>query len=188
VDTWIDFFSPHFPSREAARAFVAPLEGLELDDPRHSAKVMMHQVQRLISIAEDLPQIRQGKESLQLMFLLICAENIAKMHAHYDDDGRSKEYVRRFFAQHVAANDQQTLERSFTTHDFQALALQQIVDALYGVRCDVVHEGNYWGFHFHDGRMAIQNHGPDMIVSIQLSAFRDIVVRGCISAVSTYAP
>lgn len=188
MNTWLRFFDPHFPSQEALRGFIEPLEALDLGDPRHPAKIMMHQTQRLISIADDLPTIRSGKESLQILFLLISAENIAKMHDHFAGEGHSRAYVRRFFEELVSADDRRVLERSFATHAMQPISLRGIVDILYDVRCDVVHEGKYWGFHFHDGRTPILNTEPDVNVFIQLSAFRDIVVRGCIAAISGYAP
>lgn len=187
MDKWIDFFAPFFATRDDARGFVEPLEALALEDPRHPTKIMLHQTQRLISISDDLPAIRKGKESLQLAFLLICAENIAKMHDNYDDEGSSKAYVRKFFEQFVVEEDYDVLERSFTTYERTPLYLRAVVDALYAVRCDVVHEGKYWGFQFHDGKTPMLNGDPDVIVSITLHELRDIVVRGCIRAINTYA-
>lgn len=186
MDKWIDFFEPFFHNREDATQFVEPLEALALEDPRHPAKIMLHQTQRLTSISDDLPVIRKGKESLQLAFLLICAENIAKMHDNFDDEGCSKAYVRKFFEQLLLDEDRHVLEVSFTTHENKPLDLRGIVDALYTVRCDVVHEGKYWGFQFSDGRTRLMNGDPDVIVSITLRQFRDIVVKGCIHAINTY--
>ena len=187
MDTWLRFFGPHFPSNEALLKFIEPLEALVLEDSRHPAKIMMHQTQRLISIADDLPAIRSGKESLQLVFLLICAENLAKMHDHFTGEGQSRAYVRKFFEVLVSGDDRDVLEHSFT-HGMRPIPLRGIVDMLYDVRCDVVHEGKYWGFHFHDGRTPMLNTEPDVNVFIQLSSFRDIVVRGCIAAISQHAP
>jgi hypothetical protein len=55
---------------------------------------------------------------------------------------------------------------------------------LYDVRCDVVHEGNCWGFAFHDGVTPMINVAPDVEARIRLRTLRDMVVRGCIKAVS----
>ena len=186
MEKWIEFFTSFFHNRDDAKQFVEPLEALALEDPRHPAKIMLHQTQRLISISDDLPVIRKGKESLQLAFLLICAENIAKMHDNFDEEGHSRAYVRRFFEQFLADDDRHILQASLTSHRNQPLDLRAIVDALYGVRCDVVHEGKYWDFHFSDGDVRMMNGDPDVIVSITLRQFRDIVVRGCIRAINTY--
>ena len=187
MDKWIDFYESFFPTRADAQAFVEALEALDADAPRHRAKIMMHQAQRLVSLADDLAQIRPGKESLQLLFLIICAENIAKLFHNFDDEGQSRAYVRRFFDEFVIGNDRDTLERSFVAEDFVALNLQQVVDTLYSVRCDVVHEGQYWGFQFHDGKTRMITGDPVVTVSLQLTALRDIVVRGCIRAINEYA-
>lgn len=187
MDTWIEFFAAFFSSIDEARAFVEPLESLDVEDRKHPAKIMMHQTKRLISIADDLPIIRAGQESLQLLFLLICAENIAKMHDNFDDDGQSKAYVVKFFNQFVVGDDKKTLESSFATHAIKSLTLEEIAKTLYSVRCDVVHEGRYWGFHFHNGKYPILNTEPDVNVYITLNVFRRIIGRGCIRAIQTYS-
>lgn len=188
MDKWIVFFAPFFSSSDEAKAFVEPLEALDVEDRKHPAKIMMHQTQRLISIADDLPTIRKGKESLQLLFLLVCAENIAKMHDNFDDDGQSKAYVVKFFNQFVEDDDKRILETSFNTHEMNPLPLEEIAKTLYSVRCDVVHEGQYWDFHFRNGKTPILNTEPDVIVSITLNELRRIIGRGCIRAIQTYSP
>src|SRR6266567_1660427 len=97
ANPWISFFAPVLGGEREAHEFVDPLEALERAEPQHPAKIMMHQTQRLVSIADDLPTIRNGKESLQLLFLLICAENTAKLHDNFDGEGESRRYVRQFF-------------------------------------------------------------------------------------------
>lgn len=68
-------------------------------------------------------------------------------------------------------------------------SLDEVIDTLYDIRCDVVHEGNYWGFNF-----ATEGEGFPLILSgrnakrilrvrISYADFRDIVVRGIIKAV-----
>jgi hypothetical protein len=186
MDEWIDFYAPFFVSREEAALFVERFEGLTLEDSHHPAKIMMHQVQRLVSLADDLPQIRPQRESLQLLFLLICAEHISKLHDNFDEEGRSRAYTRRFFEELLPEKYRDSLRRGFSSIDRQPLTVREIVDLLYDVRCDVVHEGNYWGFHFHDGRTPMLNTDPDVIVNIMFQDLRAIVVLGCIEAVRTY--
>jgi hypothetical protein len=53
---------------------------------------------------------------------------------------------------------------------------------LYEIRCDVVHEGEFWSFAFHDGTMSMVNIDPDVIADITFDSLRDIVVRGSINA------
>lgn len=188
MNTWLDFYAPFFPSREATARFVGELEELDRDAPRHRAKILMHQTQRLVSLADDVEKIRPGKQSLQLAFLIICCENVAKLFHKFEEEGQSKAYVRRFFDEFLVDADQVRLAGALTRHDLQRLSIREIADTLYAVRCDVVHEGNYWGFHFHDGQMAMLNIDPDVNVYIQFSEFRDIVVRGAIRAITQYSP
>lgn len=188
MEKWIAFYEQCFPSRNAAQAFVEELEAVtDRTMPKHRAKIMMHQVQRLISLADDVLKIREGRESLQLLFVLICAENIAKLFHNFDDEGQSRAFVRRFFSEFVVGGDRAVLESSFFTHDAIPLDLQAVVDSLYSVRCDVVHEGQYWGFRFHDGGTPMLNTDPDVTVHITFAKFRAIVVRACVRAIQTYA-
>lgn len=186
MEKWVDFFAPSFSSRKEAEEFVAHYEGMDLDNPLHPAKIMMHQTQRLITISDDLPKIRPGKESLQLLFLLVCAEHIAKLHDHYDGEGKSRAYVRYFFGNLLSTEQQDVLRTGITNWNRQPSTVKEAIDALYNVRCDVVHEGKYWGFHFNDGSTSMLNGEPDVIVNIRLVDLRALIVLGCIAAIRSY--
>ncbi len=188
---WVDFFAEFFDSWEDAEAFVEPLEALDSErDKRHPAKVMMHQTQRLVSLADDLPKIRQDSaEGLRLLFLLICAEHIAKMHDDFHRDGKSRSYVRQFFEQHLSAADKNRLQNGIRDNSNRSSTLKAASDALYDIRCDVVHEGNYWGFVPATDGTPMLSADAKIIVRLSFEELRTIVVRGCIRAIeSRYAP
>ncbi len=185
MEKWVNFYAPFFPTRAETEAWVAQCEALS--PPNNHAKIMMHQAQRLISIADDLPEIRPHAESLQLMFYMVCAEHLAKLHDKFNGEGQSRAYVRRFFENFVTGGDRGTLAAAFTDHTdylMRTLPFKRAVDILYNVRCDVVHEGNYWGFAFHDGSTPMLNTDPDVIVNIRLDDLRTIVIHGSINAVT----
>ena len=139
MQKWIPFFEPHFESLEATQTFISTCEAGKGEPPM----LMMHQTQRLVSLAEDIVQVRK-KDSLRVLFLLICAEAIAKLHDGVAEEGRSRPYTRRFFQDFVSTEDQETIEVSFFDVDKEGpLDLKAAVDLLYDIRCDVVHEGNY---------------------------------------------
>ncbi|MCK4621669.1 MAG: hypothetical protein KAT62_05570 [Desulfuromonadales bacterium] len=186
TNKWLQFFEPFFPTPGEARTFVEELEPLCIDDTPHPAKIMMHQTQRLISLADDIPEIRRNNETLPLLFLLICAEHIAKKFHNFNKDGQSRAYVRRFFNEFLSEEDKRKIETGIRKHDRKPSTVQQATDILYDVRCDTVHEGKYWGFHFHDGDTPILGTDPDVIISIKLSELRNIIVRGCIEAIKSY--
>ena len=187
MDKWIDFFEPHFANRADATAFVTVLEELAPGDPRHRAKIMMHQIQRLVSLAEDIDQIRPRTEALRLFFLIVCAEHISKLHANFQGEGQSSLHVRLFFQNFLPAADRQVLETSVVDAQFHVLNLEQVVRLLYDVRCDVAHEGKYWLFQFAFPDMPAIIGDPPITIKIGYSAFRDMVIRAGVRAVETYA-
>ena len=147
---------------------------------------MMHQCQRLVSLSDDIAEIRPHREALRLLFLLMCAENISKLHDEFQGEGQSRAHVRGFFDTFLSERDKQTVGAGFVDHSkhlMPSLGLRAAVDMLYDVRCDVVHEGNYWEFTFHDAHTPMLNVDPDVIAHITFNHLRAIVVRGCINAV-----
>lgn len=186
IEKWVQFYEPFFGSEGAARDFVAPLEALRLGEPRHPAKIMMHQTQRLVSLADDIPKIRKGNETLPLLFLMVCAEHIAKLFDGFDGEGQSRAYVRNFFERFLSKQEQHELTLCITTHDRKPVSLRAAVDMFYSVRCDTVHEGKYWGFHFQYEDTPMLSCDPDVVLSLSLREFRAFVVRGCINAIQTY--
>ena len=187
-DEWVSFYLPYFPTESDARTFVETSE--QLPPSNNTAKILMHQAQRLISLCDDVLQIRPHTDSLRLLFLLMCAENVAKLHDGFAGEGKSRNYVRRFFSQFLSAEDKVQLGAGFrynsaSAHLLPTLGPDKAVDMLYEIRCDVVHEGEFWGFAFHDGTMSMVNTDPDVIADITFETLRDIVVRGCINAIKS---
>lgn len=185
MEPWLSFYRPHFPSQMAAEEFVDACEKLQPSAPNHVAKIMMHQAPRLVSIVDDLPKFRPHQEPLQVLFLVMCAENIAKLHAAFSGEGKSRYYVQKFFANFLSQTDKDALSYGFTLNAdrLPRIGFSKAVDLLYDIRCDVVHEGNYTDFAFHDGQMPMVNTNPDVIAEIRLARVRDIVVGGCINAI-----
>jgi hypothetical protein len=75
---------------------------------------MMHQAQRLVSIVDDLPKFRPNQEPLQVLFLLMCVENISKLHDGFSDEGKSWHYVQRFFATFLSTRGKEAISYGFT--------------------------------------------------------------------------
>lgn len=185
MEPWLSFYLRHFASRIEAEDFVQACENLQPSSPNHVAKIMMHQTQRLVSIADDLPQFRPHTEPLQVLFLVMCSENIAKLHDGFSDEGKSRRYVQQFFDKFLLQSDKDALSYGFKVNRdrLPPIGFGKAVDLLYDIRCDVVHEGNYRDFAFHNGHMPMVNTDPDVIAEIQLVQVRDIILRGCINAI-----
>jgi len=184
---WLDFYSPYFSSAQEVTDFVEQIEAIPIGDPLHRRKILMHQTQRLVSIAIDIDQIRPKKQALQLAFLIISCENISKLFHNYGGDMQSKHYVKKFFEVFLSDQDKARLQAGFTTHAMQAMQVNQIVESLYSIRCDVVHEGKYWGFHFMED-IPMLNIDPDLNAYISFDELRDIIVRSSINAINAYSP
>jgi hypothetical protein len=188
MEKWIEFYAPFFASDEEAAAFVNSYEQLKPESALHRAKIMMHQVQRMVTLADDMAKLRPGRESLQLLFLMACAENISKIFHGYNKEGQSRHFIDKFFKQFLSHEDKEILELSFLTSEQEPMSLHQVIGCLYSVRCDVVHEGQYWSFNFGEPGNPIFNVKPTVTVNLTLSEFRAIVVRSAIRAVISYAP
>jgi hypothetical protein len=200
---WLNFFRPYFPIEGEAAAFVDRCERInrdyrtpeEMDDS--TPKIMMHQTARLIVISDAVRRLDGAHDPLSLMFMLICAECVAKLFENQPQDGRSRHYVRTFFEEHVLPEDRQKLIESFLRTRPARMTYREIVDLLYDIRCDVAHEGRYWGFSFPDAQTtrAILNLHPKhrqgkqpVTVMMTLDELKRIVVRGCIAATNKRLP
>ena len=184
MEEWLEFYKPYFSTEDEAIQFVQDCE--KQSPPRNTSKILMHQAQRLISLADEVLKIRPYDESLQVLFLIMCAENIAKLHDRFNGEGQSRVFVRRFFKKFLSNEDKMTLGCGFIDEydNLQrSLGFDLVVDMLYKIRCDVVHEGNYKDFYFHDGIMSILNTNPNVTSNLRLIDVRNIIVRGCIKAV-----
>ncbi|MCX7084138.1 MAG: HEPN domain-containing protein [Methylococcales bacterium] len=185
MEKWIDFYEEFFTNRTEAINFVAVLEAIQ--DPSqqtHRAKVMMHQTQRLCSLANDLPKIR-NYESLQLLFLIICTENIAKLYYDFNGQGQSKEYVIKFFTDFINPENKIRLEQGFSDIEHRKLNSKSIAERLYKIRCDIVHEGKYWDFNFLDStdNTSMINLNQEIIAHLSQSEFRKIIGQACVDAI-----
>lgn len=143
----------------------------------------MHQVQRLVSLGDELAEIRK-RDALQVLFLVICAECVAKLEAGFKGEGQSKRFVRNFFLGFLSPKDHNLLSNAFTRPPaFESLTVDEAVDLLYDIRCDVVHEGQYWGFIFQDGDCTMLNPMYKVFAHIKIGQLRNLVVRTAIRAI-----
>ena len=186
MDEWLTFYNPYFENQGEAKKFV---ESCEIQShPNNAAKVMMHQVQRLVSLADDIQKIRPNSEPLKLLILIMCVENIAKLHGGYTGEGYSQKYVKKFFNDFLSDADKDLLRNGFADNNdewLRPLSLDNVVKMLYKIRCDVVHEGNYLSFSFHDGETEMLEMVEPYVVipHISLHDVRRVIIRGCINAI-----
>jgi hypothetical protein len=186
MNNWLAFYNPHFTSQDKAKRFVESCE----NHPSNVAKTMLHQVQRLVSLSDDMQKIRPNDESLKLLFLIMCVENVAKLHDGYSGEFKSWYYVEKFFKDFLSDDDKDLLRNGFTDNNdkwLRSLSFDDVIKMLYKIRCDVVHEGNYTDFSFYDGKTEMLNiiKAFDVIPHVTLQNIRDVIIRGCIKAIQS---
>jgi hypothetical protein len=189
MEAWKTFYRPYFESEKQFVDFIAICEGLEHDDKKHRAKIMMHQGQRLISLSAHAAALDGDKDPLKLFFLIVCAEAVAKLYADYKNEGQSKKFVRYFYQRFCMDGEKRALLEGLELCGVKP-ALEKVIDALYRVRCDVVHEGQYWGFSFATAKhrsMLSGREGQVMRVAMTYDELKSIVCNGVIRATKQIA-
>ena len=177
---WLAFYAPYFTSEADAETFVSACEAKSLPD--NAAKLIMHQGQRLVTLARDIPSIRPNRESLQVFFLIVCAEAVAKLDAGPGASVGSRQAVRNFFSILVQEPHRTNFGNGFTSHSHSPLGPTDAADVVYDVRCDVAHEGNYWSFTLRTGSTPMLSSVPHVIAKLNAAELIDIVAHGCITA------
>jgi hypothetical protein len=110
VEELVAFYEPHFASPDDAASFVLRCVSIP---GAHPAKTIMYQTTRLVSLSEEVGRDHSSRDGLQLMFLMICAENISKLQADFHDDGESRKYARRFFSTFLQPDEIEVLRDGF---------------------------------------------------------------------------
>ncbi len=183
MNDWLEFYVRFFQTSEAATSFVAACEAKS--PPDNTAKLIMHQTQRLVSLAEDIPRIRPERESLQAFLLVVCAEAVSKLDAGSGASIGSRAAVRRFFSSLVPSACHPFLESAFTTTSTtpnRTLSLQEVSDLFYEVRCDVAHEGVYWTLALSPNGAPYHTSKPGIMTRLTIADLIDAVARGGIAA------
>jgi hypothetical protein len=182
MEKWISFYIAYFSNEDETRRFV---ERCENESGPTSAKLIMHQTQRLISLSNDVAALRPGQDGLQLLFLIICAEDVAKLAYKFNGEGCSRLYVNKFFTEFLTDTDKNRLMEGFIGFKNARLSFETIVNTLYDVRCEVVHEGRYWGFSFSESGIPTLSVSAPFMVRIRIQELRDIIVLGSIHAATS---
>lgn len=186
MDKWEEFYSPYFSSSGDLKDFISECESLNLDDKRHRAKLMMHQGQRLISLANNSECMDIERDPLKLLFLLIAVEAVSKLHDNFTKSGCSKQYVLSFFEKFTTDDEKDFIRNNIEICRKEDTTLEDIIKILYSIRCDVVHEGKYWSFDFaskeHRSILTFGDGEQMLRVKILYEGLRDIIINSIVKA------
>lgn len=183
---FVQFYTPAFGGNEEnTRKFLDSLESLPAD--RRLPKVVLHQAARMIWLADRMDEIAKGRPALQVLFLLIAAEAVAKMVFGYANEGQSKRYVHRFFGEICTDHHRSKLDKSFAyTSIGPFLTSVEAIDLLYRVRCEVAHEAMYYQFHLRDEADSTPHltsvGATTLITLMSVEDLRQIVLEGAVEA------
>jgi len=109
------------------------------------AQLILHQAARMVWLADRVKAVSEGRPALQILFYVIAAEAVAKLAVGYEGDQRSWPHILMFF--NVFLTDEQRIEMHRALDGAQprpGRSPDELVDYLYGLRCDVAHEGRYF--------------------------------------------
>lgn len=192
VDRLIEFYEPYFSNDEnKTREFIK--QAVDTRQKRNIRAIIL-QTQRLIYLADNADKIKPSRDALKLLFLIICAEAVAKLYKNFEEEGQSRYYVKMFFQEICDPQDWDSLSGAIITDKPRrpsVLSSVEFVDFLYEVRCSVVHEGRYWEFRFKDkSKLGVPfcyfgKTETTVVVGITYEELRDIIVRGAIKAINT---
>ena len=119
---------------------------------------------------------------MQIFFLIVCAEAVAKLDAGKGVNTGSRQAVVKFFSDLVPEPHRTVFGNGFTNHSHAPLGPTGAAKVLYDVRCDVAHEGNYWSFTLRSGSIPMLTSEPSVIANLNANDLIDIVAHGCIGA------
>lgn len=181
-----EFFVSAFRSEVEARAFVKRVEAT--DGQSCSAKIILHQTARLLWLGDKLGEFAAGRPAMQILFLIIAAETVAKLRFEFNGEGESKKHVRRFFEEICSDDHRELLGRAFTDGlpPRAPVDTRRAVDMLYAIRCDVVHRGEYYSLSLkaseHAFDMLTEIDGQMVVVHTTVNELRSIVLEGGVLA------
>ena len=163
---------------------------------------MLNCVERMVSAARDMEQIRRGKDVFKIVFIVTCVEILQKLAGK---TGQKKDMLFDFFKGYTSEKDKKYI-RSHFAHGSQGLydedSFEQFVGVINEYRNCAAHEGEYWGYCFNNiykrkplsimVKIDLDNYSmknkKDHVFETTLSyrAFEAIFVRTCISYINSY--
>jgi hypothetical protein len=183
------FYAPAFPCLADAKTFYACVKSLDGAAP---AKIALHQGARMLWLADRMDEVARGREALQILFYLIAAEAVAKIVFRFKGEGESKKHVKLFFGEVCTEKHRALLSQAFFQSFSGFVTWERAVDKLYEVRCDVVHEGQYFGFHLRLPGSTMPEladySGQDLQAHISSADLRQVVLEGVVEGVRRLLP
>ncbi len=195
---------PVYTDKEQMELFFKAYEEKNYVDPNDSLFIphrMLNCVERMVSAARDMEQIRQGKDVFKVVLLVSCVETLQKLNGK---NGHKKDLLLDFFENNTSAKDKNYIRKHFA-HGAQGMypdedSFWQFVSVLSAYRNAAAHEGAYENdcFKNYGGKKPLvvmvkttltkESPNAEHIFETTLSyqEFKEIFVRTCISFIKNY--
>lgn len=169
---------------------------------------MLNAVERLVSAARDMEQIRRGKDIFKIVFLITCVETLQGL-ANADASGKqAKSQLLSFFGENTSAADKAFISAHFSHDDDDSASdgsedsFKQFIAVLNEYRNCAAHEGDYWNYCFTGApddcptllivNIDLENYSKKnkrehcFRTSIHYKDFESIFIRTCITFIQNY--
>lgn len=195
---------PVYSDEERKELFFKAYETKGYVDPNDSLFIphrMLNCVERMVSAARDMEQIRQGKDVFKVVLLVSCVETLQKLSGK---EGHKKDLLLDFFENNTSVKDKNYIRKHFA-HGSQGIypnedSFWQFVSVLSAYRNAAAHEGSYEKdcFKNYSGKKPLavrvkttltkESPNAEHIFETTLSyqKFEEIFVRSCISFIKNY--
>lgn len=139
------FYRKNFKSEKDMTSFFVKV--FQNDKKDKTPRQMMNQIQRLVSLADDIVQIRPGRDSLRIFFIKTCLEALCAL------SGMKKTDFYESFPSYMSDKGKAYILENFLLTDFEdeasyQLSIDDFFEIVKAVRDIVAHEGNYWEMQF----------------------------------------
>ena len=143
-----EFYKPYFDSMQEVEKFIKNLFKLDWDDRK--PRQMIFQVQRFVTLANEIDKIRPARDGLRILFLKCCMESLATLSG-IKNNVFSSEFASSFSdkgKKYILSN----FSLSYYTYEIKGreheesydLTMDDFLQIIKAMRNMVVHDGNYW--------------------------------------------
>lgn len=154
-----EFYRPYFPNDEAMEAFFVSV--FLNEDEERKPRQMMNQIQRFVTLANDIDKIRPGRDPLRILFIRVCLESLCKISGSkketffnrfeqcFSDAGKAY-ILKNFVFSYISVPDTLTGwdKLLFNSHEGYEMTFTDFMRIIRAVRNNLVHDGDYWTMQF----------------------------------------
>lgn len=112
---------------------------------------MLNAVERFVSVARDMEQIRAGKDVFKIVFIISCLENLQNLGNPSLASKSKVQTLLDFFGNYTSDSDKQYIRTHFRHDDDDPFdpeedSFKQFIGVLNEYRNCAAHEGDYWDY------------------------------------------